>query len=387
MKIWRCASWVATACWSWRPDCDDSRTARIPSLPHLPSLQASQFRDCSFLASRRLTRYNAGVQLQPLDPANPAHLSAIVSIWNAACGRDLFITPRFAAYNLQPTPGEIQAGCIAVDRGVPVGFVLCSALPGDPAASPPELGWMDAIAVVPEAQRRGNGSQLVAWAEDWLREQRCTRVRLGGSLRPFVAGYPVELGNEGFFRRRGFEARVDGEYVWDVARDLGGYSAETPRRDVSGRRDVSTKPPVIRPAHTGDEKQLLEFFHREFPGRWRFEFERFLRHGGRLSDWMVLLTERGVDGFARLTFEDSLQPLERFYPQRLPRPWGQLGPIGVSQERRGQGDGGALLDAALDHLRERGVRGCVIDWTSLLDFYAKFGFKPHRQYAVLLKSL
>ncbi len=51
-----------------------------------------------------------------------------------------------------------------------------------------------------------------------------------------------------------------------------------------------------------------------------------------------------------------------------------------------EGFGGALLDAALRHLSDRRVRGCVIDWTGLVDFYAKFGFKPYRQYVVLIKS-
>jgi predicted N-acetyltransferase YhbS len=33
-----------------------------------------------------------------------------------------------------------------------------------------------------------------------------------------------------------------------------------------------------------------------------------------------------------------------------------------------------------------GVRGCVVDWTGLLDFYGKFGFKPFRQYQILEKD-
>jgi predicted N-acetyltransferase YhbS len=72
---------------------------------------------------------------------------------------------------------------------------------------------------------------------------------------------------------------------------------------------------------------------------------------------------------------------------RLPRPWGQLGPIGVSQDTRGKGYGGALLDAGLRYLRDQGVRGCVIDWTDLVDFYGKFGFKPYRKYQMLIKTL
>ncbi len=319
------------------------------------------------------------------DAGNADHVSAIVSIWNGACGPELSISARFAAFNLQPPAGAVQAGQIAVHYGAMVGFVLCSALPGDPATSPPELGWMDAIAVLPEAQQQGIGGELLTWAEDWLRERGCAQMRLGGSLRPYSAGYPVELGNEAFFRHRGFEARASGAYVWDVARDLSEYAVETFHRNdevETFRRNVS-----IRPAQTGEENELLEFLRREFPGRWRFEFEEFLRQGGRISDWAVLLSDRGIDGFARLAFEDSLQPLDRVFPQRLPRPWGQLGPIGVARGLRGQGYGRALLDASLTHLQARGVRGCVIDWTNLIDFYTKFGFKPYRQYAVLLKPL
>jgi predicted N-acetyltransferase YhbS len=59
----------------------------------------------------------------------------------------------------------------------------------------------------------------------------------------------------------------------------------------------------------------------------------------------------------------------------------------VSQERRGSGYGGALLDTGLSRLRDAGVAGCVIDWTTLLDFYGKFGFKPFRQYEMLAKVL
>ena len=311
-----------------------------------------------------------------LDPSNPAHLSAIVSIWTASCGPALAMTRRLAAYNLQPATGAVQAGQVAVRYDAPIGFVLCSALPGDRATSPPELGWIDAVTVLPDAQGHGIGSELLAWAENSLREQGCTGAKLGGGLRPFAAGYPAELGNEGFFRRRGFRARAGSEYVWDVARDLSDYAA-TRRRDDA----------AIRPAQPGDENRLLEFLEREFPNRWRFAFQEFRREGGRISDWVVLLTGRGVDGFARLTFEDSVQPLGRFYPHSLPRPWGQLGPIGVSKDLRGKGYGGALLDVSLGHLRERGVRGCIIDWTDLVDFYSRFGFKPYRQYAMLVKAL
>ncbi|MBI3536014.1 MAG: GNAT family N-acetyltransferase [Chloroflexi bacterium] len=312
------------------------------------------------------------------DSANSPHLSALVSIWNATCGDDLAINARLIAYNTRVATGARQAGQIAFENNRAVGFILASALPNDPQTSPPQFGWIDALAVAPEFQRRGIGSALIAWAEEWLRAQGCARFRLGGSLHPFAPGVPEELNAEKFFRARGYQARGANDAVWDVARDLMDYERATQFENASHVE--------IRSARVGDESALREFFLREFPGRWRFEFEEFLRARGTMSDYILLWTERGVDGFARVTFEDSERPIERFYMRRLSKPWGQLGPIGVSKSLRGHGFGGALMDAALRHLKSRGVRGCVIDWTDLIEFYRKFGFETFRQYRMLVKA-
>ncbi len=351
--------------------------------------------------------------LLPLDSTSSSHLSALVDIWNAACGADLGINSRLVRYNTQPATGAIQAGRMAQRGDATIGFVLASALPNDPLTSPPEIGWIDAIAVLPELQRQGVGGELLNWAEGWLFAQGCAAARLGSGLRPFAPGYPVELGNEAFFRTRGYVERAEAPIVWDVATviastfaSLSVNSAKQHLHRTQAQRGLqrvqvspdinkeiasSASPPrndiSIRPAQPGDQDALLDFLRREFPGRWRFEFEEFLRARGRISDYVVLMTERGIDGFASLTFEDSERPIERLYMHRLPRPWGQIGPIGISASYRGRGLGAMLLDAALAEMKSRGVRGCVIDWTDLLDYYRKFGFEPHRQYLVMSKSL
>lgn len=257
--------------------------------------------------------------------------------------------------------------------GEPAGFVLASVLPNDPQTSPRELGWIEAIAVAPEFQRQCIGCNLLDWAEDWLRQNGCISARLGGGLRPFVPGIPTELGNIAYFKTRGY---AEQRRVWDVARDLSNYSMSQPP-------SLS----ITRPAKPADADRLLDFFRCEFPGRWLFEFEEFLRARGDMTNYRLLITNKRVSGFARLTFDNSESLIERFFPHRLPRPWGQLGPIGVSKDLRGQGHGRALLNASLNYLRERGVRGCVIDWTDLVTFYEKFGFKGYREYAVLEKEL
>ena len=317
--------------------------------------------------------------LHLFEPSNPTHRSTAAAIWSAACSPDLAISPRFVEFNTRPSTGAVQLGQVAIQDDQIVGFILASAAPNAPEAARPDHGWIDAIAVAPDAQRQGIGSALLDWGEIWLHTQHVTSAHLGGSLRPFTPGLPDELHNENFFRARGYAGQHE---TWDVARDLGDYTLTLPQ---------APKPagglPTTRPAQAEDESALREFFVREFPGRWRYEFEEHLREGGRLSDYTVLVSERGIDGFCFLTFEDSPRPLERFYMHRLPRPWGQAGPLGVSADRRKLGYGLVVVDAGLRRLRDAGVRGCVIDWTGLLDFYGKFGFKPHRKYLMLSKKL
>ena len=321
-------------------------------------------------------------QLIPLDPANPVHVRAIVEIWNVACGDDLAITEHFAAHNLRPAPGMTQRGWLLVDDNWVQAFVLASFLDGYPPVAAATRGWIDAIAVAPAAQRQGHGGRLLAAAETWLREHGRTRISVGSSLRVFTPGVPVELNSGAFFLRHGYmdaDAAGNPQLAYDVAADLSDYQPPADLREVRG---------AARPAQRGQEELLYGFLRQEFPGRWYYEAKLFLEHdAGRISDYMLLWTEDGVQGACLLTFPDSARPIERYYPYSLPKPWGQAGSIGVSASLRGQGFGMYLLDASLRRLHDNGINGCVIDWTNLLHFYGRFGFEPLRSYVLLVKEL
>jgi len=55
--------------------------------------------------------------------------------------------------------------------------------------------------------------------------------------------------------------------------------------------------------------------------------------------------------------------------------WYGLGPIAVRPDRQGEGIGSALVRAALDALRNRDARGCVLLGDPA--YYSRFGFAPH----------
>ncbi|HET6597947.1 MAG TPA: GNAT family N-acetyltransferase [Anaerolineales bacterium] len=303
------------------------------------------------------------------------HRDDAIQIWNAASHPDYPINERFLCYNLNPCTGELIEGRVAIQDREAVGFVLACAVTDDPSM---KLGWVSAIAVQPVAQRQGIGTELLLWAECWLQEKGCTRIRIGGNLRPFLPGLPYGMReNAAFFAKHGYQPPAGQPYEYDIARCLKDYQPKY------------SKPAhvVVSPMQPGEEHLLLDFLHREYPGRWEFEAREFVKNGGRASDFLLLRVHGQVQGFCRLTLSDSERPIERFYPQRLPQPWGQFGPLGLSKAVRGQGLGGYLIDTAALHMQSLSVDGCVIDWTSLVDFYGKFGFKIYNQYISLSKTL
>jgi len=308
-----------------------------------------------------------------LTPFTSAHTKDAVRIWNAASHTDYLINERFLCYNTKPSTGEVIEGRVAIRDGEAVGFVLACAVTDDMTAT---LGWISVITVQPPAQRQGIGSELLRWAEGWLKEKGCKRIRIGGNLRPFLPGLPYAMReNSVFFAKQGYQSPLGQPYEYDIARSLKHYQ---PMYSKPAHADLT-------PMQPGDEHLLLDFLYREYPGRWEFEAREFVKNGGRASDFLLLRVDGEVQGFCWLTLSDSERPIERFYPQRLPQPWGQFGPLGLSKAVRGQGLGGYLIDAAAVHMHSLGVDGCIIDWTSLVELYGKFGFRVYNQYLSLFK--
>lgn len=320
------------------------------------------------------------MRIERFDRYQQSHLEGAAAVWNAASGPDLSISPAFVRYNLSQDEGEEHDGMIALERDNIAGFVLVKYRGQSPGMGEAGVGWVDAIAVHPDFQRRGYGTALLTWAESWMKQRGVRKVKLGGSLRPFCPSLPEELGSLPFFECCGWA--WDGSETWDLARDLGD------RKPIVLRPMPECMPgDGIRPAEPGDAAALTAFFKRAFPGRWENAAISFFRNGGKIEDFIILRIAGRIEGFAWLTFPDSARAINRMYPHRLPKPWGHLGPMGVSTQFRDLGWGGLLLQSGLMALRARGIRGCVIDWTNHLDFYGRWGIKPYRRYLFVTKTL
>lgn len=213
------------------------------------------------------------------------------------------------------------------------------------------------------------GVDLLGRAKATLRDRGIQNLLFGMDSRHFFPGCPEEVPNLcTFLMVEGFEKSGD---HFDLERDLQDYQNPVPL--VGGIQ--------YREATEGDMPSVKTFFAQEFPARWRYDvFQKIQAEG--VSNTLFGAFEGGrMIGFALLQdWRHQLPMAGGVWRKSLGEKWGSLGPIGMAESERGRGIGDSLLGAALTNLKGRGVRRCIIDWTTLERFYGKHGFAITRRY-------
>ncbi len=138
----------------------------------------------------------------------------------------------------------------------------------------------------------------------------------------------------------------------------------------------------VKVARPDDTAQMEVFLDRCFPGRWRSDVGRKMMQEPDEIDLLWLDGE--VAGFSMTQSPQSSYPISgAVWRSHLGEDWRALGPIGLAPEWRGKGLGGDLLRSSLARMKAEGGRRCLIDWTTLVDFYGKYGFKVTRRYQMM----
>ncbi|MGE5576903.1 MAG: GNAT family N-acetyltransferase [Syntrophothermus sp.] len=317
---------------------------------------------------------------------HPGLENKVVELWNITLGRDFPLTARLFRQNTLENPNfRMTDGFVAEVDGKPAGFALAR-ICREPIGNLGIMeggGWISAILVHPDFQHRGVGTALYKKAEDYLAGLGVRTIMAGQDVGHFFAGIPAScLGAMEFFQGKGYEI---GREVFDLTRDLGDYQTppETARKieKLAGRF-------VIKNCSDSEKGLLLDFFSRNFPGRWWYEAENYLKRGLPPEDYLIARRAGEVVGFCRVNHQGSkiIGP-NIYWSELLGENYAGLGPIGVAGEYRGEGLGMALLCAGLEYLHRLGARRTVIDWTGLVDFYGKVGFKIWKGYFAASKQL
>lgn len=296
-----------------------------------------------------------------------ADFDALTELWNRVHPAKFRIDRQILEINTVQNPlFDWGASQIELDNDLrPCGFVVVKSS-GHRLFPGPDRDTSHLSAIVSEDNRCS--VDLLAHAKAVLRQRGVYRLVFGKDWRHFFPGCPLDVPRlKDFLIVEGFDE--EGDQV-DVIRDLAEYVER-------GQRGSA----VVRPLSKGEESALDTFLLREFPGRWRFDTMVKIAEEERVDFIYGLWLNGTLEGFALTQDASHKTPgCGAVWRESLGPNWCCLGPIGVSKEIRGQGLGDTLLSGALSHMRDAGKRQCLIDWTSIADWYGKHGFAPANTY-------
>ncbi|WP_227356389.1 GNAT family N-acetyltransferase [Haladaptatus salinisoli] len=244
----------------------------------------------------------------------------------------------------------------------------------------PEQGWVSLFAVDPSVENRDAvADELLAAVERGMVERGVIRLRFGGDPGQFLPGLPTEFDRlRARLRDAGFESRGT---VHDLRRDIGSF--EPP----DGISEVGESWPGLSLERVDETPRLYSFLADQFPGRWRYEAENVCRVPGGESDYWLLRREGRTVGFSRTNAQTSAyRGANVNWAERLDGRVCGLGPLGVHESYRGRGWGLWMISTLVERYRDAGYDRMVVDWTGLLDYYAKLGFEPWLAYETLEKE-
>lgn len=216
------------------------------------------------------------------------------------------------------------------------------------------VGFVRLVAVAPDLQRNGLGTQLVKEAESWLADRGAGAVALGGDS-------PIYLWP-------GVDARWVG--VQCLAESCG-YRVSGSEVNMSLPSSFRTAPPsgivVRRLVDEADVSAVRDLVVSRWP------------------DWVLEFDVSVDSATAHGAFEDGARPVG-FCAHSVQR-FGWLGPMATAAEARGRGVGAALVSAVCEDLSAAGCHEVEICWVGPVRFYAKLGASMSRCFRSYHRSL
>ena len=310
----------------------------------------------------------------PIRPFEPPDLEPVVRLLKKTLTADPMTSEIFQRKVLLDPNFRPEGALVAEEDGTVIGFVLGLTrwLPIEDQVPDFDRAWITLMAVEPECQRRGIGTELLSRLEPYFRKRGAKTVWISPyAPNYFSPGIDVNAypGAVEFFRKNGFT-----EVYRPLSMDASLLQLRTPQWVEERERQLGAEGVAFESFEPRHILPLLDFMKAEFPGDW----QRYIREtmtrialGQLAPDQVWVAVERGkVLGFAQ-------HEAERF------------GPFGVSASQRGRGIGAVLLFKCLHTMRDKGLHNAWFLWTDdkVAKLYAEAGFVETRRYVVMKKVL
>lgn len=304
----------------------------------------------------------------------------IVALWNKEIGKDfplreaLFKQNSFDDVNVQVNHSLIALN----DEDEVVGFIVVKSFEESEIVDMHAgTGWIQALLVDSAYRNQGIGSKLLEQAEQFFQSKGKEQILIGRDPFHYFPGVPTEYKEMcQWLEKKGYKKE-------NTEVDLTcTYGEDEPIMEP----DVADATFVI--ATEDDKEGLIQFLQRCFPGRWEYEARKYFEQGCSGREFVLLKVAGEVKGFCRINDPQSDIIAQNVYWDPLfTEGLGGVGPLGVDASERGKGYGLAIVQAGIAFLRKRGIQHIVIDWTGLIAFYEKLGYRVWKTYEPYTKKL
>jgi predicted N-acetyltransferase YhbS len=310
-----------------------------------------------------------------IDRLERTQVPEIWNLWNREVEDKYQLQERLMTQITDCPDLDVEASFVAKKNNTIIGAIIVKRWQRDIIDAYQHRAWISLLVVAKPYQRQGIGSQLLTKSIAKLQEDNCTTIHVGKGMNPLFCGIPSHWTTIPFFTKHGF---VSPGMTYDMHRAVNDRTPKPLRRKLGYEIRLATK---------DDVPAIQAFFLRSFPGRWQLEFDEYIASGGTGKEFAIMEYENDVIAFCRINHPTNSQPM---YNTNFSHNFVQLygvGPLGVDDRYRNLSLGYDITLYTVNEAIKQGATDIIIDWTSHVAFYQKFGCDIWQEYVVLDRHL
>lgn len=299
-----------------------------------------------------------------------------LDLWNGEMGKIFPVSQKVFIQNiLNSADINKSASGFAFDENGLIGFLLAKEFNNEAIKKYQSMGFVSFFYISKHHRNQGIGSKLLEMCEQVFIQRQKTEIVIGRDYHNFFPGVPNDFDN------------LTGPWLEKRNYRYGRTTHDLINWNPDQEYPISNRQYEFRMAKESDYPALNDFFERNFPGRWQYEYQEFMEKTPQENGYLIALDGPVVIAFTRVNDQSlSLIPYNLTWSSRF-KNLGALGPLGVDKNYRKQHLGNDIVCAGMNELVKKGCQPIIIDWTGLLEFYQQFGFEVWKAFDCYAKQI
>ena len=253
-----------------------------------------------------------------------------------------------------------------------IGFIFLKRFSDDRLVNYSNNLYISLFYVSKKYRKQGIGSNLFDFAEE-IRDGK--ELIIGKDINNFFPGVPTDFDNltDVWLEKRGF---VGKRYTHDLI-------TKDPKIYEIRNKDVEYKY-----CDDSQKEELIQMMINNNWGRWALEAKEYFekKTENDKNAYIVGMVDGKIISFAKVNdYKMYLSSYNLMWKERFEN-LGGFGPLGVDRNYRKKGIGFDMISVSLNDLVNKGCKTIMLDWTGLMELYAKFNFEVWKSYKYMSKS-